>query len=152
MDWIARFAILIDGEFAKKTLQKHKKHFPTHEDLLTECARIQSIPPFTALELYRIYYYTADPLAGKTTHPIDHTEVDFSSSQAYARNIRLIHRLENAPNVAVRRGTLAHQGWEIGSSALLVAGSQPKDKDVMIRLVMNMLAEHHERDADFVES
>ncbi len=54
MNWIAHFAILIDGEFTKKTLQKHKKHFPTPEDLLTECARIQSTPPFTALELYRI--------------------------------------------------------------------------------------------------
>ena len=39
-------------------------------------------------------------------------------SPAFSRNTRLIHRLENQPDVAVRRGTLAHQGWEIGHAAV----------------------------------
>lgn len=57
-----------------------------------------------------------------------------------------------------RNGRLLRSGEPVindvglAALALLVAESQPKDKDVMIRLVMNMLAEHHERDADFVES
>ena len=62
----------------------------------------------------------------KATHPLSGSAVDFGSTPTYARNAQLIAKIENEPDVAVRRGTLVHQGWEIGRSAIqaLTAGSK----------------------------
>lgn len=119
-------AILLDGEFVKKVLGRRLKHFPSHADVMAEVARIQNAPSLAGLTLYRIFYYTADPATGTAVHPLDGSVINFGQHPAYARNVRLIDRIENEPDVAVRRGTLAHQGWELGRSALrqLTAGTK----------------------------
>ena len=113
-----RFAILLDGEFVKKTLSRRLGHFPTARDMSTEVERIRSSDLFARFDLYRIFYYTADPLTGKTVHPLTRARIDFGSSVVFRQNTQLIDRLESRDDVAVRRGTLAHQGWEIGWSAV----------------------------------
>jgi uncharacterized LabA/DUF88 family protein len=119
-----RLAILLDGEFVKKILGQRLRRFPINADVIREVQRIQSSGPLSALTLYRIFYYTAEPLAGKTTRLLDGTQIDFGTTQAFSRNKQLIDKIENEPDVAVRRGTLVHQGWEIGRQALrgLTAG------------------------------
>ena len=117
MSFEDRIAILLDGEYVKKVLGKRRRRFPTDADVMREVQRILSSEPIKDLALYRFFYYTADPLTGKTVHPLTRVQSDFGSSSAFSRNIRLIRRLENQPDVAVRRGTLAHQGWEIGRAA-----------------------------------
>jgi uncharacterized LabA/DUF88 family protein len=112
-----RAAILLDGEYVKKTLGKRLRRFPSDTDVMGEVGRILSSDPIKALLLYRVFYYTADPLTGKALHPLTRAETEFGSSSAFSRNTQLIDRLENQPDVAVRRGTLAHQGWQIGRAA-----------------------------------
>jgi uncharacterized LabA/DUF88 family protein len=65
-------------------------------------------------------------LVGTTTHPLDHTAIDFARTAVYSQNTQLIDKIENEPDVAVRRGTLVHQGWEIGGAAIkvLMAGTK----------------------------
>jgi len=113
-----RVAVLLDGEYVKKTLQKKTKRFPSADDVMDEVKRILTDLSLARLTLYRIFYYTADPLAGKTTHPLSGAQIDFAASVVFSRNTQLIDKLENQHDVAVRRGTLAHQGWEIGHSAV----------------------------------
>jgi len=85
---------------------------------MAEVERILAHDALAGLLLYRIFFYTAEPATGTTQHPLDGTRYDFAKMDAYARNIQLIDQIENRPNVAVRRGSLAHQGWEIGRKAL----------------------------------
>ena len=134
-----RVAVLLDGEYARKVIARRLGRFAEPEDLMAEVRRILSSPAVVHLLLYRIFYYTAEPLAGTTTHPLDGAAVDFQASPVFSRNARLIDRIENEPDVAVRRGTVVHQGWELGSAAVraLVKGSkqQIEPRDVVPKIV-----------------
>lgn len=125
-----RVAVLLDGEFVKKILRRRSSRFPTSADIMTEVQRIIASPSLHGLTLYRIFYYTAEPLGGTATHPLDRKVIDFAKSTVYSENKRLIDKIENEPDVAVRRGTLVHQGWEIGraaASALIAGGKTTLD-------------------------
>ena len=117
MIWLDRVAILLDGEYVKKSLAQRSRRFPTHTEVMAEVGRMLEHPALAGLSLYRIFYYTAEPLTGTAVHPLDGSTTDFSRTPAFIRNRRLIDRIENEPDVAVRRGTLVHQGWEIGHAA-----------------------------------
>ena len=129
MPWSDRVAILLDGEYVKKVLGRQLKRFPTHSDVMAEVQRILVHEAVKDLALYRIFYYTAEPLAGKATHPLSGKTIDFGASATFARNARLIDKIENQPDVAVRRGTLVHQGWQIGRSYRLLGNKAPRLHD-----------------------
>ena len=113
-----RYAILLDGEYVKKILGKRHKHFPDFGQVMAEVARIKSTPDLAQLQLYRVFYHTADPLSGITTHPLSKASTDFGATDAFRQNTQLINRLENQPDMAVRRGTLVHQGWQLTARAV----------------------------------
>lgn len=133
-----RYAILLDGEYVKKTLGKRLKQFPDYSQVMAEVARIKLTPELAALQLYRVFYHTADPLTGTTRHPLDKSAIDFGATPAFRQNTQLIDRLENQPDMAVRRGTLVHQGWQLTSRAAkdLMAGvkSQIEAADVVPKI------------------
>ncbi|WP_420633835.1 NYN domain-containing protein [Candidatus Palauibacter sp.] len=104
-------AILIDGEFMKKRLSRRLKRFPDGEAVMGEISRIRSALGSPAL--YRVFYYTANPLTEKVTNPLDGSVVDFARTGSYRRNRRLITSLERLPDVAVRRGELVSRGWAL---------------------------------------
>lgn len=115
---IDRVAILLDGEFVKRTVGARLGRFPTHADVASEVHRVLAHADCRGLSLYRVFYYTAEPLTGTATNPLDGSLIDFARTAVYSRNKQLIDRVENERDFAVRRGTLVHQGWEIGRAAL----------------------------------
>lgn len=121
-----RYAILLDGEFVKKCLQKRKRQFPSAKDIDDEVCRIKSHSALNPYCLYRIYYYTADPLSGVCKNPMDGTQTDFSKTRPYRENQFLISKLDEIDDYAVRRGVLAMQGWMIGKAAhkAMLAGTK----------------------------
>ena len=121
-----RLAILLDGEYVKKVLGHRLKHFPTSDDVMGQVRRILQSPAVGVSHLYRVFYYTADPLSGTAMHPLDGSSVNFANTRVFSNNPQLIDRIENQPDMAVRRGTLVHQGWEIGNAAVrqLTAGTK----------------------------
>ena len=123
---VERVAVLLDGEFVKKALGQRLKKFPDLGDITAEVERILKTPSLADHTLYRIFYYTADPLTGSTRHPMSGQKFNFGKNQTFTRNSKLIDKVENAPNVAVRRGTLAHQGWQLGYAAAkaMLAGTK----------------------------
>ena len=84
------------------------------------------------------FYYTAEPLCRTAVHPLDATVIDFAKTSVFRLNTRLIDAMEHEPDVAVRRGTLAHQGWEIGGAAIAELLSRRKTtivpKDVIPKI------------------
>ena len=121
-----RVAVLLDGEYVKKVLGQKLKIFPTSKQVVEEVSRILRNGALEEYSLYRVFYYTANPLSAKATHPLTKSTLNFGTTNAHSRNLQLIDSLENEPDFAVRRGTLAHQGWEIGPAAvkLLLAGDK----------------------------
>lgn len=128
-----RLAILIDGEFMKIRLVNRLKRFPKAEDVIDELNRIHrevgACPPRDPPQLYRAFFYTAEPFAGERTNPLDGNVVKFADTKPYRENRRLIADLERQSHVAVRRGELAFRGWTFrrGVAARLMrrAGSSP---------------------------
>lgn len=133
-----RVAVLLDGEFVKKVLKQRLNRFPDVRDVMTEIARILKAPEVHEYALYRIFYYTADPLRGSFRHPLSGEQVDFGASRVFRENTSLIGRIENMPDMAVRRGTLVHQGWRLGESAAkgLLTGSKKgiEPEDIVARI------------------
>jgi uncharacterized LabA/DUF88 family protein len=111
-------AILLDGEFVKKCLQKTLKRFPNSNDVKSVCDTLMQHPALTGHELYRIFYYTADPLkGGSLKNPIDGSTTSFANNPIAQSNESLIDTLELTQDVAVRRGELVVHGWKLGTSA-----------------------------------
>lgn len=118
MDSSCGVAILLDGEFVKKAMQRILGRFPSARDITGMCADVMKYPVLQPLNLHRIYYYTADPLtAGTMVNPLDKTTMNFNGSQVAIQNAKLLDSLELEPDVALRRGVLAVRGWKIGKSA-----------------------------------
>ena len=113
-----RVAVILDGEYVKKVLGRKLARFPTHTDVMAQVTRMLADASLRGLQLYRIFYHTAEPLAGTTTHPLDGKRIDFAATTVFSQNTQLIDKLELEPDVAVRRGVLVHQGWEIGRAAV----------------------------------
>lgn len=64
---VERVAVLLDGEFVKKVLQRRLGRFPDEADIMAEVERILASPHLADHRLYRTFYYTADPLKNKTS-------------------------------------------------------------------------------------
>ncbi|MEX2156154.1 MAG: hypothetical protein WD773_04885 [Gemmatimonadales bacterium] len=101
-----RLAVLLDGEFVKKTLGKRLKRFPTHADVMSGVKRILAEPSLAECSLYRVFYYTAEPLTGIAIHPLDGTRIDFARTPVFSWNRQLIAKVENEPDVADLRPPL----------------------------------------------
>lgn len=119
MSFPDRVAILLDGEYVRKVLSRRIEPAAlSHVHVMAEIQRILAEPSLAKHALYRVLYYTAEPLVGTTVHPVDGSKVDFSRTPVFSSNRHLIDTLEQQPDVAVRRGILVHQGWEIGKAAV----------------------------------
>lgn len=110
--------ILLDGGFVKKKLQERSKSFPTTAEFLALCQKIMTNDRLKSTVLFRVYYYDAPPLSGKSTNPVDGSRVDFSGTSQANQNRKLIDSLELEPDFAVRRGHLIQSGWKLGRIAL----------------------------------
>lgn len=110
-----RLAILIDGEFMKIRLVHRLERFPDAGDVMDELNRInegiRGCPPRHPPQLYRTFFYTAEPFAGEQTNPLSGGIIKFAETKAYRQNHKLIADLERQSHLAVRRGELAFRGW-----------------------------------------
>ena len=113
-----RVAVLLDGEFMRKVLHERLKQFPTVAHVMSEVERILDTPCVSEYSLYRIFYYTADPLTGTARNPLSGDSIKFANTPTHSNSMKLIDGLENSPDVAVRRGTLLHQGWGLGRASV----------------------------------
>ena len=112
-----KYAILIDGGFLNRKLQTRLRHFPTAEDVVSECERLKALEALSSMSLLRIYYYHAPPLAEVITNPISGAQTDLSTSSAFRNNTSLLDKLELKPDFALRLGEVFSSGWKLGKNA-----------------------------------
>lgn len=128
-----RVAVLLDGEFVRKVLRRVLSREPRGQDVVDLVEAIRRTEPCRGLVLYRAFYYSAEPLAGRARRPLDGLEIEFGGTEVGKAGRTLLQDLEGAPWFAVRRGTLALQGWQIGRRATralqrgLKAGLEARD-------------------------
>lgn len=75
-----RVAVLLDGEFVRKVLGRRLQRFPHVADVMAEVERILKEPCVSDYRLYRIFYYTADPLKGTAENPLSRDEIKFGTT------------------------------------------------------------------------
>lgn len=121
-----RVAILLDGGFAKKKLTQTLHRFPRPVDVVDLCQRIMASPRLTESRLLRIYFYDAPPYEGRSSNPMSGEVLDFSGTVEAKRNRALLDALEMQADFAVRRGTILHVGWKLGSAALRNLSRNPR--------------------------
>jgi uncharacterized LabA/DUF88 family protein len=99
-----RFAILLDGGFVTKALQRRNGAFPGAGDVVQETARVRGRPELTGQDLLRIYFYDAPPATEVLKNPIDGSNLNLGSGRVFQRSNGLIEALELQADFAVRIG------------------------------------------------
>lgn len=105
---LPKYAILIDGGFIKKKLQKQHSHFPTVAEITAEVARIKAHAALKDHYLLRVYYYDAPPASGRLQNPISGAGVNLASHPDHAANLSLQQSLEMQPEFALDLVMLSH--------------------------------------------
>lgn len=113
-----KYAVLLDGGFVIKKLNKTLGHFPTAGDIDEACQRLCNHPLLVDHSLLRVYFYHAPPAQDKLLNPISRTGLDLSATEVSRQHRSLLDRLEMLPNMALRMGETVTHEWKIGSSAM----------------------------------
>jgi len=123
-----RIAILIDGGFFLKRLPgliaANRCESP---EKIVVCLRHmcrKHVKMLTASQesrwqqyLYRIFFYDAEPFAGKAHHPIDNRSIDFGKSEVARERHALFEQLRKERKLALRLGKVTRdRNWAIDPS------------------------------------
>ena len=125
-----RIAILIDGGFFLKRLPKLvDPGFCTTPAQIADSARFlckKHVLRLTGMDaqsetdgrwldqVYRLFYYDAEPYTGKTHHPIENRPIDFDKSDTAKIRRDLFAELRRKRKFALRLGHVAQDGgWQI---------------------------------------
>lgn len=108
-----KVAVMIDGSFMLKCLEKRLKAYPTAEqtsDFAMACIEADE-------EVLRVYYYDCPPYGSPQIHPLSGKNIDFSKKTLFSQQTAFQNKLSRMDHVAFRRGVLSFDGWKIGKKA-----------------------------------
>lgn len=112
-----RYAILIDGGFAKRKIGSAKAP-ASAADFDALIAKITAHDALQGYRLHRVYYYDSVPLESQEKTPLSATAVDFGVQPVALRSRRLFEELSRIPFMALRLGELSFNGWGLRPQAL----------------------------------
>lgn len=118
-------ALLLDGGFVKKRLAAQLRAFPAVADVMAFVDSIAKHPDLAGTQVFRVYWYDAEPFGEKRQNPIDGKRTNFAATVEAIRNRELMSELEAQPDFAVRRGELLFRGWRVASQAMQELVKQP---------------------------
>lgn len=124
---MSKTALLLDGGFVKKKLEKDLGRFPEPGDVKMLCSAILAKPRLQSADLFRIFYYDAPPFEGESHNPISGETQRFSESPVARHYRSFLDSLELQEDLAVRRGELMLSGWKLGSQALKSLKQGPRE-------------------------
>lgn len=126
-------AILIDGGWMALGLSKLLKvKYATAQQVYNNAISVLNPDE----ELYRMFYYDANPYEGEQENPISRLKIDFFASPSCEGRKRFFRDLNALPQVALRLGNLKFRGWKFVDEfqkKLLdgsAAASSMTDKDI----------------------
>lgn len=82
-------------------------------------------------EIFRIYYYDAEPYNRSVKNPIDGKEQDFSNSKQYYAITNFQRSLAEKQYIAFRKGKLKYQGWKLRDDAF--AHTDKTKKELLVK-------------------
>ena len=97
-------------EEAAKTLS----YKVSYNDINNVIKYINSFIDDTAEEIYRIFFYLADPYGGIVG------KMDYSKTPTYIHATSFIEKLGITEYVAIRKGTLIHRGYDINKKPIFI--------------------------------
>ncbi|NLD20082.1 MAG: NYN domain-containing protein [Clostridiales bacterium] len=113
---MARTAILIDGGFYRKRIQKLKGDASPRErakELINYCySHLENKDGEKVDELYRIFYYDCPPLDKKLLHPLTKKPIDYSTTELYQWTHKFLYEMTRQRKVALRLGFLSESKIE----------------------------------------
>jgi uncharacterized LabA/DUF88 family protein len=121
-----QYAILIDGGFLTKVLQRRTGAYPDAAAVDAEVERIKSHAALASHDLLRIYFYDAPPSQARLPNPVSGQILDLSRTPRSAEATRLFDTLVLRPQFALRMGETMVHGWELGKSALRSMKQNPR--------------------------
>ena len=85
--------------------------------------KLQERSELSDLQLHRIYYYDAEPLRSKKVIPLTGGYKtgeyhDFSKTELYKANIKILDELKKQPYFAIRLGEVQFRGWSVKNQFL----------------------------------
>ena len=111
-----RYAILIDGGFAKRKIGSAKSP-ACAADFQAMIERIAAHSALQGCRLHRTYYYDSVPLETVEKNPISASTVDFGAHPVASRAKKLFDDLARQPFMALRLGELSFNGWGLRPQA-----------------------------------
>ncbi len=111
------FAVLIDGGFAKRKLNKANQIVEA-DDFEKLILKIKSTPPLNEMNLHRVYYYDSTPLVSAHKKPLHGGVIKYGETEIAKNSNNLFDKLSKKPYFALRLGELSFEGWQIRSATL----------------------------------
>ena len=111
------YAVLMDGGFVVKKLQKQLDRFPEPEDITKHCGKISTHDAMKGANLLRYYFYHAPPAQKTVTNPIDKKQIKLGQTPFAKASLSLLDKIELLPNFALRKGETQINGWKLGTQA-----------------------------------
>lgn len=118
MSFPPRYAVLLDGGFVVKKLNRSNGRFPTADDVENLCQQIRQHKILDGMELLRVYFYHAPPATDVLTNPIDKSQLNLGATPVFAKHESLLDTLELRPDFALRLGETVTHEWRLGTSAM----------------------------------
>ncbi len=123
-----RFAILLDAGFLKRKLGSSRNPM-TAKQVVEFTETITKRKELEDCTLHRIYYYDAEPMAGKKPIPLTGSSsnwsmYDFSTTAVYDANRKLLKDLAKEPFFALRLGEVNFRGWLVRPNKLKPGGNR----------------------------
>lgn len=138
----SKFAILLDAGFLKRKLGSSKNPMVA-EQVVEFAKKIANRKELAGYTLYRIFYYDAEPMAGKKPIPLTGSSDswsmhDFSTTDVHKFNQQLLKDLRKKPFFAVRLGEVVFRGWLVNPYKLKPGGKQESLKVYSDDLIPNI--------------
>ena len=120
------YVVLLDGGFVTKRLRHRLGRFPSAEDVMGVCERIDAHPALLGRERLRIHFYDAPPADGRLGNPFDGRSLDLATTAVF-REARALHdSLALMPDVALRMGEVVVRGWRLNPGLLRDLARHPR--------------------------
>ena len=87
----------MDGGYVIKRLEKENRRFPAVGDV--QRLAVFLLDSLSGADLYRIFFYNADPYRGSEIRPLDAKQIRFADTKTARYGARLVEGLEEAEDL-----------------------------------------------------
>lgn len=115
-----RIAVLLDGDFTRRILERKIGHRPSVVELEASCRRLA----LHGEDIVGVYFYDCPPFSESRPLPVSNKVFDFSVTRVYQRAQAFQHDLKQNSYFTYRAGHLSFDGWRLKQESIESAVSR----------------------------